>query len=84
MFYKKEFYRITSPEDGCITMKLQRTATINTSVKRVKVPWTLVGIRKHIGDSENPEIRVHPQDIDAKAIVCSGVISSVYPQWVVT
>ena len=83
IYYKDNFYKVTSCDDTSITGKLQKTQRLNTK-KFIKLPWDKVGVRRLIGDSDAPEEVINVQDIEAKAIVCEGIISSVYPQWVVT
>ena len=74
---------VTSAENQRLTMKRLSTQALNTS-GIIKLPWKAVGVQV-MGDVSGDYARVVPEaEISAKAIVCKNIISSMYPQWVVT
>ena len=51
----------------------------------IDLPWSLVGVRRLLPFSgDHPAIEVDKAVVTAKGVTCEGVISSMYPQWVVT
>ena len=70
--------------DHDLTVKKLCTRVLNTTRQLVKVPWTEVGVRILEGDStEEPRV-IPKKKIKAKGIVCGDIISSMYPEWVIT
>ena len=49
-----------------------------------KLPWNTVGVKILEGESEERTITISTNDVDAKTVICGDMISSFYPQWVIT
>ena len=58
----------------------------NTSEGTFKLPWNEVGVRVWDGEKEPgvTQVILHKDEIQAKAVVCGNIISSMKPQWVIT
>ena len=82
VFYNYDFYKISDVSDPEITMQKLKTSEIADD--DMPLPWGKAGVKLYNGNWEDQSITVNKQDIQAKAILCGNVISSVYPQWVIT
>ena len=83
VFYNQNFYRVTLVQDPVLTLQKLKTSSINTT-NLVRVPWSIVGVRKYEGESNDRPITVLVEDVKAKAILCGDIISSMFPEWIVT
>lgn len=84
VYYKRNFYKIDKKVEQALSMKRLRTRALNTSRMLADVPWTQVGVRILVGETSEDPITVRASEIKAKGVLCGDVISTMYPQWVVT
>ena len=71
-------------EDQELTIRKLSTRALNTTKQLVKMPWNEVGVRVLDGETKEEPRTVKKKDIKAKGVVCGSIISSMYPQWVIT
>ena len=83
VFHQEQFFRVKECNEDYLTLVKIRTKTFNTN-DIVKLPWNHVGVRLYDGETSDTPVTVHKNDIKAKAILCGNIISTMYPQWVVT
>ena len=80
----------TSDEETTVYPQEDHAATFHNAVvalhKRllVKVPWTEVGVRILEGESTEEPRKIPKRNIKAKSVVSGDIISSMYPEWVIT
>ena len=83
VYHNDIFYRVNHVGTDSLTLIKIRTRQLNTD-GLCKLPWTKVGVRLYVEDTEDPPIRVKKASVKAKGILCGNVISSMYPQWLIT
>ena len=83
VYHNQAFYRVNHVGTNSLTLRKLKTKQLNTA-SLCKLPWSQVGVRIYVGDTEDPLITVRKEDIKAKGIICGNVISPMYPQWLIT
>ena len=83
VFKTGKFYKVLKKREDSVTIQEVKTTSLSTS-QLVKLPWSTVGVRLLEGTLMHRPVTVSDSEIEGKGVVCNNVISSMYPQWVIT
>ena len=87
IFHKEKFWTIVHKTKTHVIVQRLNTRPLNTD-RVVPLPWQFVEVHKVVklvGNKErNKRYKIPISNVKAKGVLCSNIVSSMHPQWIIT